>query len=513
MIGNFKLCNICVVWIFVIHLNPIFGQSDLLNQTLTVQFTDNTLDQSFDKLSALCNCYFTYNATEIDGNKRVTGKFKNVTLKSVLHTIIQNPEIQFEAINNQMVLYKKKLLYTTTPEDLNNTQKFELFGFVTDSLTKKPLPFATVAIKGKQLGTIANLAGRFQMNLPRQFISDTLVISYLGYGNKQFPVAHFINQQQVFLCPDIISLQEVVVRSTDPLSIIRKARKKIAENYYTRAYNFKAFYRESVKRNSRIMLYAEALLSGYKPSIDKVQSVAKAEVLKGRRFDDIHITDTLLIKLKGGVETCFQLDLINQVPDFLNESSEQIYDYFLTDIITWQNELVYVIGFKGKPHADEAFFTGEVYITILNSAILGAKFSFTKDYLRKNNQVFVSRQSRAFKVNPQNTVYEVHYYPWQGKYFVHHVRGELLLRVRKRNKILGDNYQVLMEMVYTDRNLDHPKKPTRRNMLNTHSIFSESNQVYNASFWEKENVILPETNILEAFKKSGFKTENQQTEK
>ena len=53
------------------------------------------------------------------------------------------------------------------------------------------------------------------------------------------------------------------------------------------------------------------------------------------------------------METCFQLDLIHQLPDFLKEKSEELYNYSINDIVVWQDELVYILGFKQKEYIQE----------------------------------------------------------------------------------------------------------------------------------------------------------------
>jgi hypothetical protein len=62
-------------------------------------------------------------------------------------------------------------------------QDITISGRVTDAETKEPLPFASVWIKSKTIGTITNAQGDFDFHIPAEFRNETLVISMLGYND------------------------------------------------------------------------------------------------------------------------------------------------------------------------------------------------------------------------------------------------------------------------------------------------------------------------------------------
>jgi hypothetical protein len=62
-------------------------------------------------------------------------------------------------------------------------QKITLSATVQDNQSQEPLPYASVGIKGKSLGTITNLQGQFDFHFPVEFRNEILVISMLGYEN------------------------------------------------------------------------------------------------------------------------------------------------------------------------------------------------------------------------------------------------------------------------------------------------------------------------------------------
>src|SRR5258706_1529655 len=71
---------------------------------------------------------------------------------------------------------------------LSRAQQIVVSGTVIDNETKEPLTFATVAMKGKTIGTITNLQGEFDFHLPVEMRNDFLNINMLGYKTFESPV-------------------------------------------------------------------------------------------------------------------------------------------------------------------------------------------------------------------------------------------------------------------------------------------------------------------------------------
>ncbi|MFN3801951.1 SusC/RagA family TonB-linked outer membrane protein [Belliella pelovolcani] len=88
--------------------------------------------------------------------------------------------------------------------------QYTVTGIVTDARTGEPLIGANVLIRNTTTGTIANLDGRFTLNVPGNN-EVVLVISSLGYLSQNFTVSQSNNNLQVALREDATNLEEVVV--------------------------------------------------------------------------------------------------------------------------------------------------------------------------------------------------------------------------------------------------------------------------------------------------------------
>jgi len=483
------------------------GSPDFLQMSVTLDVEKLALDKIFDLLSKQCQCYFTYNARQINGNGLVTFQCTQWSLKRVLDTLLHNPAFSYEVIKNQVVIHPISIETNTLKAGIDNFMVIK--GLLKNRITHEALPFASISVKSTYLGTMTNEGGAFQLKIPSRLITDTLIFSYLGYYNLECPISQFPEDGIIWLTEGTISIQEVIVRSKDPLYIIKKAREMVNENYQTQPYNYQAFYREAIKTDRKYSIYSEALMSGYKPQLKNASLEDKVQLVKARKFTNIQQNDTLMVKLRGGVDACFQLDIIRVMPEFLLKSGGQLYQFHLNDITLWQNELVYVIGFKQQNYIPEPLIEGLVYISAQNYAILGADFSFAPEKLQHSDKLFVIRKSVQTRVKPLQTHYTVKYTLISGKYYIQYVRGELELKVRKRKHLFNRNFSTLMEMVYTSIDTLNAERPSRKETFQTHTIFSDSEHIYDHGYWNQQNIIEPEENILDAFRKSGFQLQNE----
>jgi len=145
-------------------------------------------------------------------------------------------------------------------------QKITISGKAVDAETKEPLPFASVGLKGKSIGTITNLQGEFDFHIPQEYRNEILIISMLGYGNIEAPVWSLLS-----LSPNILSLSKSVtvlseVFVEDSLSggdILYNAMSKIEKNYPMKPFLLDGFYRDIKKVNGTNISLLEAAVKIY----------------------------------------------------------------------------------------------------------------------------------------------------------------------------------------------------------------------------------------------------------
>ncbi len=145
-----------------------------------------------------------------------------------------------------------------------NGQHVTISGRVTDATTGEALPFATVAIKGKAIGTITNLNGEFDFHIPVEFRNEILTISMMGYVGYELPVWAVEGPLNIQLQSYPTVLNEVVV--SDSLfggDILRIALGRIEQNYPMRPFLLEGFYRDVKKVAGTYISLLEAAVKIY----------------------------------------------------------------------------------------------------------------------------------------------------------------------------------------------------------------------------------------------------------
>ena len=86
-------------------------------------------------------------------------------------------------------------------------EKFTLNGQVMEYPSKKPVPGASVVIRGTTHGTLADAEGKFQLQVKK---GDVIIVSYVGLQTQQLPVQSGANLV-VWMREEVQSMEEMVV--------------------------------------------------------------------------------------------------------------------------------------------------------------------------------------------------------------------------------------------------------------------------------------------------------------
>jgi hypothetical protein len=157
-------------------------------------------------------------------------------------------------------------------------QKLTISGKVTDRDTHEPLPFASIGVKGKPIGTISNLQGDFDFHIPEEYRNEILVISMLGYSNFESPVWSLLSAAPITLelVPSSTLLKEVLV--SDSLSgsdILRIALNRIEQNYPMQPFLLEGFYRDIKKVGGTYISLLEAAVEIFDESYERPRNKFK----------------------------------------------------------------------------------------------------------------------------------------------------------------------------------------------------------------------------------------------
>lgn len=90
------------------------------------------------------------------------------------------------------------------------SQEIEMNGIIADSETKNSIEFVNIGILNKNIGTISNSNGEFNLKISKDFLNDSLTISHINYYPVKIAIEN-IKNQTIFLEPKTTELSEVIV--------------------------------------------------------------------------------------------------------------------------------------------------------------------------------------------------------------------------------------------------------------------------------------------------------------
>ena len=100
-------------------------------------------------------------------------------------------------------------------------------GSIIDAETKSPIEFVNIGVLHKNKGTVSNQNGKFRINLPKDFLGDSLTISHVSYETVKIPIKNSKNIT-IPLQPITNELPEVVITNK------KRKHKKIGVKSYNR---------------------------------------------------------------------------------------------------------------------------------------------------------------------------------------------------------------------------------------------------------------------------------------
>ena len=379
----------------------------------------------------------------------------------------------------------------------------EYKGKVVDAVTGNPLVFATISIDGTNIATVTNAEGEFTIKVPKNKTTKNILISYMGYKNKNIPVSE-INKRNSKIKLQVlsVSLAEINVFPKDANLLIKAVISRRNENYMQDPMLMTGFYRETIKKRRIYASLTEAVVKIYKQPYRNF-SPDQVKLLKARKNVDYNKLDTLVLKLMGGPYNTLIMDIMKLPYMIISYDNLNKYNFELSNITKIDNRLIYVISFKQKEGVTEPLFYGLLYIESESMAIIRATFQMNTKFKEEVNDLFIRKKPKGADVNVTNASYMVNYRESNGKWYYSYSRGELDFKINWKKKLFNSTYIARFEQAITDWEKAEQKSPFRpKERLKMNVILPDENMGFgDKNFWGAYNVIEPEKPIENAIKK------------
>ena len=351
-----------------------------------------------------------------------------------------------------------------------------LHGHVLDSSNSESLFFTSVSLSGSKISNVSNADGVFSLKIPEDTPADAkIVISHLGFLTRNLTVAEFAGSTQekplvILLAPMTIQLDPARISAMDGQAIFRAAFYKIRDNYPTERVGMTAFYREMIR---------------------------KGGIYKGRGSLNYDSSDTLLIKLQGGINTALNIDMVKN--PFVGLSIDEMmtmYSFELTGTAIYDGRSFYAVSFTPLNREDGILFKGTVYIETESMAIGRVEFSLDFEGRAEDAaRIFIVKRSQGMRFTVNRADYVVSYRCVDDKWYYDYCRVDLGFNARKLHSLFRSNFTVTAEMAVTDHKeggiaIDPADRVKFKDILSDQvSAFADDN------FWEDYNIIEPDQSI------------------
>jgi len=388
------------------------------------------------------------------------------------------------------------------PADSTNFAAY--YGKVLDEDNGRLLPFATIEAVGASIATVTNIDGEFTIKIANGTDVSGLKISYIGYNNKIVSLEDFNDSRSltIRMNPRTVQLQEITIRPQDALELIMDALNKVRANYSTDPMMMRGFYRETIQRGRNYVSISEAVVDIFKGSYTNDFQIDQVKLFKGRKSADVEKMDTVLFKLQGGPNTAILLDIVKNPYILLSAEYMDIYDFNLSDVISIDDKLHYVVSFSQKMYVDDPYYNGKLYIDMEKLAITEAEFELNTENKEEAARLFIQRKPMGMRIIPERAAYRTKYTIEDNRWYFSYARAEVKFKVNWKKKLFSTTFNTMSEMAITDRTYEGIEKFASRERFKRNDVMNEKVFIFfDQGFWEGYNVIEPDQSIESAIKR------------
>ena len=479
----------------------------VLENRISVNLKNQPLNTILDQISWQAGVYFSYDASVLNTSLKYSIEAEDKSLYTILNQLFNPDEFKLLELENQVIITKNNetKLPVEIPADSIEVKYFFLSGKIIDGRKEDPIKYASVSVINKPIGTISNFDGNFLLKIHPDLIRDTIVISCMGYGQVYMPAWKILDDDLSVMNPVPIRLKEVKVVATTPEKLLNNIRENLSVNYSNDAMQMTGFYRETIRQDDNYINVSEAVVEILKAPYQIETRNDDVKIVKGRRSPDVKPFQWINFKLQGGPFTITRLDVVKTLESFIDPEYQHFYNYQVSKTIWYNGNPVFVLEFKPTAENTEMSFIGEMYVHSESFAIIHINFHFSKTGLKNAESVMIKKKPKGVKAKLADTDYSVNYQFYNGKWHLSTLKASVKFRVKSRFDKINSEYHSVSDLLITDIQNTDLKKFDRSESFTQRDIFVEMIDNYDQRFWENYNIIKPDEDLQNAFKKQNLK--------
>ncbi|HRZ97866.1 MAG TPA: SusC/RagA family TonB-linked outer membrane protein, partial [Paludibacter sp.] len=170
---------------------------------LTLNIKHKSLTDVLGVIESKTGYSYLVRSNDVNLNEVVSIRVINKTLSEVLAQLFENSEVNFEIRGHNISIFKPQ---TIAEAIITEKQIPTINGKILD-VDGEPIIGATVLVKGTRFGTVSDMDGSFNLQVPGESV---LIVSHIGYLPVELKLDHQ-NNIPIKLIESSTSLNEVVV--------------------------------------------------------------------------------------------------------------------------------------------------------------------------------------------------------------------------------------------------------------------------------------------------------------
>jgi len=486
------LFPVCLILAIISSGTTILAQESLLDREINLSRTTGEIDQFLKEIGRKGNFSFTY-TSQIQVHRMASVMVRKQTVRNHLSDIFRYDSLQILERSNKILLIPLHRKSTPIPN-------FQLIkGLVIDGKTRRPLPYSNIFLMNSSTGTVSNSNGRFVIKIGPDDQTDTIGVSYIGYKLATIPLQSLDTALLVVrLFTERFQIKEVIVKPFDPIYILTKAIERIPSNYDRKPAIFTGFFRETTQQDNKNISLSEAVIDVFKEPYTSVRD-DQIKIFKGRKGSNTDEKEFVEFVVQGGLYNTLKLDIVKNLPTFLDAEYFTLYEYRLERTITHFERPTWVISFDQREGVKYPCYRGKVFIDVETFAIVGAVFDLSDKGMSFATGIYVKKTPRRIGVKPINASYQVFYRPFHNKWDLSNVRSEVQIRVKRKRNKQQDKFNSLFssvsEFVVTGKDTTNVVRFKTDEVSRPKDVLEDQIGETDNEFWGNENIIIPEEPI------------------
>ena len=164
----------------------LVAQTDIDTIKVNYKAVGLSLSEVFSELEAEYGIRFSY-ATAAILELPIDVSFKEQSINDVLDHLLSDQQMEYKIMNNNILVRKADTYSEDKTVDYNKS--LHLQGRVMQpGQSEEGLELATVAISNTSLGTYTDEQGRFDIEIPEQYLSEQLIFHALGFDDVSYQI-------------------------------------------------------------------------------------------------------------------------------------------------------------------------------------------------------------------------------------------------------------------------------------------------------------------------------------